>query len=145
MAQRYATIAEVRLRLGPAFSDPPITDAVVQMYLDDTACFIAPAVWGQCASQAHAYAAAHCIVGSPYAAGLLAPGSASLQLLAGEANGPASRTFSVPGLDDADGVWALTAWGRKFLEYRRTRHGKGSAVLARTARSLPPVCGRGMQ
>ena len=42
---------------------------------------------------------------------------------------------------DGDAPWAYTAWGRKFLEYRKTRHGKGSAVLARTPSTLRRACG----
>lgn len=139
MAQRYATIAEVRERLGPAFTDPPITDAVVQLYLDDTACFIDPAVWGHCASQAHAYAAAHCVAMSPDAATIPTPPGWGV-LETANANGPASRSFGVPDPPPGAGPWWLTGWGRKFLEYRTVRHGKGSAVLARTSRTLARVC-----
>ncbi len=133
MAQRAATIAEVRLRLGPdtIWTDPPITDAVVQMYLDDTACFVS-SVFGGCQSMAHAYAAAHCVAGSTYAAGILMQ-DAWLGLLSGQANGPASRSWAVPAQDAGDLPWASSMWGRKFLEYRRKRWGKGSAVLCRTA------------
>jgi hypothetical protein len=131
MAQRAATVEEVRLRLGPAFTDPPITDAVVQMYLDDTACLISSA-FADCQSQAHAYAAAHCVAMSPYSATV--PGQLEwFAALAGEANGPASRSFSVPTLAEGDAPWAYSMWGRKFLEYRRARWGKGSALLARTS------------
>ena len=139
MAQRPATIQEVRDRLGPAFVDPPITDAVVQMYLDDTACFVYPASWGSCASTAHAYAAAHCVASSPYAATIVAPGGAG-PLVASQANGPASRSFAIPAQAVGDAPWSLTAWGRKFLEYRRARHGCGSAVLARTSSSIARAC-----
>lgn len=143
MAQRAATIAEVRARLGPAtvWLDPPITDAVVQMYLDDTACFIDPATWGACASIAHAYAAAHCVAGSPYAA-TIAMEPEWLGLLAGEANGPASRSWAVPAQGEGDLPWGSSMWGRKFLEYRRARWGAGSAVLARTGLtgSRPRCC-----
>jgi len=139
VAQRDATIAEVRLRLGPAFTDPPIIDAIVQLYLDDTACFIDPAAWGACASEAHAYAAAHCVASSPYADGI-GVGPQAAGVIASEANGPASRSFVVPAQDAGDGPWSLTAWGRKFLEYRRKRHGRGSATLARTGRTLWRAC-----
>lgn len=143
MAQRAATIAEVRLRLGPdtVWTDPPITDAVVQMYLDDTACFIDPATWGECASRAHAYAAAHCVAGSPYAADI--PMQLEwLGLLAGESNGPASRSWAVPTQAEGDLPWNLSMWGRMFLNYRRNRWGMGSAVLARTGLtgSRPGCC-----
>jgi hypothetical protein len=139
VAQRAATIQEVRDRLGPAFTDPPITDAIVQLYLDDTACLISPAVWGECASTAHAYAAAHCVASSPYAAGIAVGGGAG-PIVAGEANGPASRSFAVPAAGAGDGVWSLTGWGRKFLEYRLARWGCGSATLARTSRSVRRAC-----
>ncbi len=133
MAQRAATIAEVRLRLGPTtiWLDPPITDAVVQMYLDDTACFVS-SVFLDCQSEAHAYAAAHCVAGSPYAQGLSLQ-AAWFLLVSAHANGPASRSFAVPALEAGDSPWNLSMWGRKFLEYRRQRHGIGSAVLARTS------------
>ena len=140
MAQRAATVAEVRLRLGPAFTDPPITDEVVNLYLGDTACFIS-SVFGDCQSQAHAYAAAHCVAMSPYAASI--PGQAGwFGLLAGEANGPASRSWAVPAQDAGDLPWSGSMWGRKFLEYRRARWGKGSAVLCRTGLtgSRPGCC-----
>ena len=140
MAMRYATIAEVRLRLGPSFTDPPITDDVVQLYLDDTKCFIDPSVWGGCASTAHAYAAAHCVASSPSAAGIAVPAGMGA-LASAEANGPASRSNSIPAPPDGVGSWWLTGWGRKFLEYRAVRHGKGSAVLARTSRTLGRSCG----
>ncbi len=130
MAQRAATIEEVRLRLGPAFSDPPITDAVVQVCLDDTACFVS-SVFGECQSTAHAYAAAHCVWMSPYSAGIVIPENLGAALSA-HANGPASRSFSVPAPDADAGWWSFSSWGRTFLEYRRKRWGKGSAVLCRT-------------
>ena len=140
MAQRAATIQEVRDRLGPAFTDPPITDTVVQMALDDTACFIAPSVWGECTSVAHAYAAAHCVALGPYAATITVPAGFG-QLLAGAKDGPASYTFSVPKSQDDDGNWSLSAWGRKFIEYRLTRWGKGSAIVARTSATTRRRCG----
>jgi len=128
--QRAATIDEVRARLGSSFTDPPITDAVVQLYLDDTACFVS-ASFGQCRSQAHAYAAAHCVASSPAAASIPAPpGFGPLE--SGNSNGPASRSFVVPAAAEGDGAWSLMGWGRKFLEYRSARAGMGSAVLART-------------
>ena len=136
MAQRAATIEEVRLRLGPAFTDPPITDAVVQMYLDDTACFIAPTAFGECTSQAHAYAAAHCVAASPYSA-TVAGESEWGALLSGEGDGPSSRSFAVPSPGADDGLWSLTVWGRKYLEYRLARWGKGSAIVTRSPR---PAC-----
>ena len=139
MAQRYATIDEVRARLGPAFSDPPITDEVVQLSLDDTACFIDPATWGACASQAHAYAAAHCVATGPYGADIPAPPGFG-PLMTAEANGPASRSQSVPAPPAGAGPWWMSGWGRKFLEYRANRHGKGSALVARTTRTLRRAC-----
>jgi hypothetical protein len=131
VAQRAATIQEVRDRLGPAFVDPPITDAIVQMALDDTACFVDPSAFGACASTAHAYAAAHCVAGSPYAASIALPEGFGA-LVTAHSNGPASRSFAVPKLADDAGAWGLTYWGRKYLEFRASRWGKGSAVLART-------------
>lgn len=131
MAQRAATIDDVRGRLGPAFTDPPITDVVVQLYLEDTACFVS-SVFGDCQSQAHAYAAAHCVAGSSYAA-TIPKDPAWFGLLAGEANGPASRSWAVPPQEAGDLPWGLSMWGRRFLEYRRARWGKGSALLARTS------------
>jgi hypothetical protein len=139
VAQRAATIQEVRDRLGPAFTDPPITDTVVQLYLTDTACLISPAAWGECASTAHAYAAAHCVASSPYAAGIPVPAGMG-PLVSGEANGPASRSIAVPSPPDGVGSWWLTGWGRKFIEYRLARWGCGSATLARTSRSARRAC-----
>ena len=140
MAQLAATILDVRARLGPAFTDPPITDEIVQLYLDDTACFVAPLVFGECASQAHAYAAAHCVASSPYAADI-AVAEDMTKIVSANANGPASRSFAVPAQDADDAVWALTYWGRKFLEYRKARWGIGSAVVARTGRTARRRCG----
>ena len=139
MASRAATIAEVRARLGPAYTDPPITDDVVQTALDDVACLVSVLAFGDCTSQAQSLAAAACVAGSPYAASIPVPEGFGA-LVSAHANGPASRSFALPALEAADGDWALTWWGRKFLEFRRARWGLGSAQLARTSLTARPGC-----
>jgi hypothetical protein len=140
MPQRAATIAEVRARLGSAFTDPPITDDVVQLALDDTACFVAPEVWGACASTAHAYAAAHFVASSPAAGEIEVPAGMG-QVLTSAKDGPASYTLAAPPTSSTDeGAWSLTGWGRRFLEYRKVRWGTGSALAARTSATARRAC-----
>jgi hypothetical protein len=138
MAARAATIQEVRDRLGPVFVDPPITDDVVQLALDDVACLISVAAFGECASQAQSWAAAHCVASSPASWTISVPEGAGAQITS-HANGPASRAYSVPTLDDGLG-WTSTLWGRKAWAFILARHGCGSAVLARTSRSIRRAC-----
>jgi len=136
MAQRYATVAEVRAVLGPGFDDPVVTDAQIQSAIDDQVCFIGLAWWGTCASVASKYAAAHCIALSP--AGQQAQGGGQAGLESGNANGPASRSWAISPASADDSWWASTWWGLKFLELRKAKRGTGVLILGATARTARP-------
>lgn len=134
MPQRYATIDEVRALLPASWTDPPITDSLIQRQLDLGQCVIAPSVWGECASQAHALYAAHKVKLSDEAADQ--PGAGQAGVLASEANGPASRSFFVHpvsvGGSLADAELSMTDCGRAYLEIKRTVLGLGTGIVART-------------
>lgn len=136
MAKRYATVAEVRGLLGPAFDDPAVTDAQIQGIIDDQACLLSPAWWGNCLSIASKYAAAHCVAMSPE--GQLVFGGGQSGIIASEADGGASRSFAVTAASADDSWWALTKWGQYFIELRKAQRGKGILILGATSRTARP-------
>lgn len=138
MAQRYATVDEVRTVLGSNFDDPVVTDAQIQSILDDQVCLLGLVPWGDCASVGSKYAAAHCVAMSPEGQG--AEGGGQSGLVSSEADGPASRSFAITSSVADDAFWASTAWGLKYLEFRKAIRGKGVIVLGRTSATARPFC-----
>lgn len=136
MAASYATVAEVRALLGPAFDDPTVTDAQIQSILDDQACTMSVTAWGGCLSVGSKYAAAHCVAMSP--AGQAAAGGGQSGVIASEADGPANRSFAVTAGAADDAWWALTFWGLKYLELRKPVRGVGVLILGATSRTARP-------
>ena len=137
MAQRYATVDEVRAALGPAFDAPAVTDAQIQTVLDEQFCLIGLVPWGECASVGSKYAAAHVIALSP--AGKAVPGGGQSGLENANANGPASRSWAVTAAPWSDAWWASSDWGLLYLEYRKPILGQGILILGATARTARPI------
>jgi hypothetical protein len=134
MAQRYATVDEVRGLLGPAFDDPAVTDAQIQSVIDDQVCLLGLTAWGACASVGSKYLAAHCIA-------LMHPeiqGGGQDGILAGEADGPANRSWAVSPVGAPDEFWGLTKWGLKYRELRKPVLGVGVLILGATSRTARP-------
>jgi len=136
VAARYATVAEVRSLLGSAFDAPVVSDATIQGILDDQVCLLGVGWWGSCLSIGSKYAAAHCVAMSPE--GQAAAGGGQSGAIASEADGPASRSFAVTAPPWSDAWWALTSWGLKYLEYRKSQRGKGVLLLGATSRTARP-------
>jgi hypothetical protein len=134
MAQRYATVAEVRTKLPALFAAPAVEDTEIQSVIDDQACFLGLVPWGDCASVASKYAAAHMV--------LLAhpelPEGGQKSPETANANGPASRSMAISALEADDLWWGLTPCGVQYLEMRKARLGVGVLVLGVTSRTARP-------
>ena len=134
MAQRYATVDEVRALLGSAFDAPAVSDEFIQSVLDDQECFLSLDAWGQCASIGSKYAAAHVVsICNPQVAG-----GGQAGLVSSEADGPASRSFAITPASAEDSWWASTCWGNQYLMYRRQILSPGLLILGATARTRRP-------
>jgi hypothetical protein len=128
MAQRHATVSDITA-LFPATAGAD--SAVLEAWLDATEPLISLAVWGTIASQAHACLAAHnAAVAGAFAGVPGAPGEVGI--VSAEANGPASRSFSVvsPSGSADEGLYLSTPYGRKFVEFRRQIIGRGVAIIS---------------
>lgn len=134
MAQRYATVAEVRTKLPGSFDAPAVSDAEIQNVIDDQRCFLGLAAWGDCASVASKYAAAHVVLLDHRELDGGGPQGAETA----NANGPASRSFAVSPVPAEDAYWAQTLCGHQYLELRKARLGVGVAILGVTARTARP-------
>jgi hypothetical protein len=134
MAQRYATVAEVRTKLPSSFDAPAVADSEIQGVIDDQVCFLGLAAWGECASVGSKYAAAHVVlVTHPELAGggPNAPESAN-------ADGPASRSMAISPANADDLWWALTPCGMQYIELRKPIRGLGALILGATSRTARP-------
>lgn len=127
MAARYASSAEV-IALAPEFTGQ---EATIDVWLSLAECWIAPDVWGDCASQAHALLAAHMLTTSP--AGAAAGGEGfGHGPVSGRSNGPASVSYATPTPTDAD--LALSSYGRLFVALSKRVRPRTAAVLMRGGR-----------
>jgi hypothetical protein len=134
MAQRYATVAEVRGLLGSAFDAPAVSDAFIQSTIDDQVCFLGLEAWGDCASIGSKYAAAHVVaICNPKV-----PGGGQSGLVSSEADGPASRSFAISPATADDSWWSSTCWGPQYLMFRRQILSPGLLILGATSRTRRP-------
>lgn len=134
MAQRYATVAEVRTCLPASFDAPAVTDAEIQGVIDDQACFLGLAAWGTCASTASKHAAAHVMLLKRRE--LAGGGQQGLE--SGNADGPASRSWAISPATADDSWWSATLCGAMYVELRKTVRGVGVLILGVTGRTARP-------
>lgn len=129
MAARYATRSDVCGAHGapggvaPEFNGVP--DATLDIWIGVAKDMIGLHRFGKRASDAHALLVAHLLsvtVGDSEGAGSLEAGP-----ITSEANGPASRSFATPGLDDSQ--LALSGYGRTFMTVRNIVRGRTTGVV----------------
>ena len=104
----------------PEFTDPPYSDERIQLFIDDTLCYMGEdeSRWCGCYDTAQAYLTAH----------LLALGTASAMgdsaaqagpLLSAAADGVSyTRAGTSNGVAGSDEFYASTAYGQRFLSLR---------------------------
>jgi len=117
MAYDYADIAFFRARF-PEFEDPPITDVILQVYLDDAKLSVKDCVFREKTALAHAYLTAHNLSKSGH---MNEGGSVTAGPVVEEKVGDLRTKYADPlsNKDKIDSDLESTPYGSAYLRIRR--------------------------
>lgn len=124
---RYAEVADVR-GIAPELGavgevDPPVTDAVIEVWLRVAQHWISLSRWGEQATDGHALLAAHLATVSPSGGGPNAP-------LTGATVGPVSASYG--GAPPADELLSTTTHGQAYQALRQLVASTGTGLVSNT-------------